>query len=105
ITRLHFASIDEYVQQITAVYGIRIRFVWHPNPAKVASNGDPSASGPGILLKLEPLTDLTNEVIFGPEFGNLQAYDYEVAGPQATRLVIATQNRTWKETVREPTFD
>lgn len=105
ITRLHFDRLDEYIEKITSVYGVRVRFIWHPNPAKVASNGDPSASGPGILLKLEPLQDLTNEVRLGPDLGNLQGYDYVIQAPEATRIVIATQNRTWMETVQEPTFD
>ncbi|MEO3860118.1 hypothetical protein [Acrocarpospora sp. B8E8] len=103
--RLKFDQPDLLVSMLSAVYGFRIRFVWHPNPSEVASNGDPQATGPGILLKLEPLMDLTNEVRFGPELGNLRGYTYKVKAPIATRLVVGTQNRTFRETVQQPTYD
>ncbi|SFI81667.1 virus ReqiPepy6 Gp37-like protein [Streptosporangium canum] len=102
--QIMFDQPDQLVAMLSAVYGFRIRFIWHPNPAEVASNGDPNATGPGILLKLEPIANRTNEVRFGTEFGNLRGYSYMTKAPEATRLVIGTKNRTWTETVKQPTF-
>ncbi|WP_371784692.1 Gp37-like protein [Streptosporangium subroseum] len=105
VTRLRYDQMDQLVSLLSAVYGFRIQFIWHKNPASVASNGDLDATGPGILLKLEPINDLTNDIQFGAELGNLRGYKYMVRAPEATRLVIATQNRTWREFVKQPVKD
>ncbi|MER5643952.1 hypothetical protein [Streptosporangium sp. NPDC002524] len=102
--RLRFDQADQLTSMLSAVYGFRIRFIWHPNPSEVASNGNPNATGPGILLKLEPIANLTNEVRFGAELGNLRGLHYTLRAPEATRLVVATQNRTWRELERTPTY-
>ncbi|MGS2646081.1 Gp37-like protein [Streptosporangium sp. G12] len=104
VTRLRYDQVDQLVSLLTAVYGFRIHFSWHADPASVASNGDPAATGPGILLKLEPIADLSGEIQFGAEMGNLRGYDYMVQAPEATRIVVATQNRTWREFERVPTY-
>ncbi|WP_043617342.1 Gp37-like protein [Nonomuraea candida] len=106
VARLKFDQADQLTALLSAVYGFRITFVWHPDPASTgASNGDPDASGPGILMRLEQISDMTNEIQFGAEMGNLRGYKYLVKAPEATRLVIATQNRTWREFQRKDTFD
>lgn len=106
ITRLAFDRVDQLVSMLSAAYGFRIRFIWHPNPASTgAINGTSNPQGPGILLRIEPLRDLTNDVRLGPELGTLRGYEYEVAAPEATRIVIGCQNRTWQEVVRKPTYD
>ncbi|GAA3537155.1 hypothetical protein GCM10022419_016220 [Nonomuraea rosea] len=105
VARLKFDQADQLTSLLSAVYGFRITFIWHPNPASVASNGDPDAKGPGILLKLEQIADLTEEVQFGADMGNLRGYKYMIKAPEATRLVIATQNRTWREYQRKDTFN
>ncbi|GII83298.1 hypothetical protein Ssi03_12880 [Sphaerisporangium siamense] len=103
--RIRFDQPDQLVSLLSAIYGFRIRFIWHPNPSTVASNGDPEATGPGILLKLEPISNLTNDIRFGAELGNLRGFKYLTKAPKATRLVIATQNRTWREVTQTPTYD
>ncbi|MER7208533.1 hypothetical protein ABT340_15790 [Streptosporangium sp. NPDC000239] len=103
--RIRFDQPDQLVAALSAVYGFRIRFLWHPNPAAVASNGDSAASGPGILLKLEPISNLTNSVRFGVEFGNLRGYSYMTRAPEATRLVLGAQDRTWREQEKQTTFN
>lgn len=104
VARLRFDQPDQLVELLSAAYSFRIRFVWHPSPSAVASNGNSAASGPGILLKLEPIDVLTEEVRFGADLGNLRGYEYEFVAPKATRLVVATQPRTWKELVQTPTY-
>lgn len=103
--RLRFDRIDELTAMLSAAYGFRLRFVWHPDPSSEGSNGDPRADGPGIILRIEPVLNLVNEVAFAPDRGNLRGYKYSVKAPEATRLVLATQNRKWRELEVTPTYD
>ncbi|MEU7830380.1 hypothetical protein [Nonomuraea sp. NPDC049129] len=103
--RLKFDRIDELTRLLASVHGLVVRCLWHPNPASVGSNGDPEASGPGLLVTFAPARDRSDAVHFSVESGNLQSYDYTLAAPDATRLVIGTQNRTWQELEHRDTFD
>jgi hypothetical protein len=103
--RLKFDRIDELVKLLASVHGMVVRCQWHPDPASVGSNGDPEATGPGLLVTFTAARDLSEAVHFSVESGNLQGYDYTLVAPEATRLIIGTQNRTWEELERRDTFD
>ncbi|MGN9782768.1 Gp37-like protein [Nonomuraea sp. ZG12] len=104
--RLKFDRIDELVALLSSVYNMSVRCVWHPDPkAAGGDNGEPSAAGPGLLVTFEPIRDMTGTARFSADQGNLRGYTYSTDAPDATRLVIGTQNRTWHEATHEPTYD
>jgi hypothetical protein len=103
-TLLRFNQIDTEVGKMTSVYGFRINCIWHPNPDLFGDAAE-STSGPGILVRIERVDDLTNEVQFGAHLGNIQSWSYSVEAPEATRPVIAGGHRKWTELDIRPTYD
>lgn len=103
-TLLRFNQISEEVKKLTSVHGFRITCLWHPNPDEIgdAPDGEP---GPGILVRIEPVEDLTKVIQFGPHLGNLKSYKYSESAPTATRAVIGAQHRKWTEFEIKPTYD
>jgi hypothetical protein len=105
-TRLRFDRIDELASLLASVYGLAVRCMWHPDPKSAGGiNGDPSASGPGLLVTFVKTRDLTQTARFSVDMGNLRGYSYTLSAPTATRLVIGAQNRTWQEAEHDPTYD
>ncbi|WP_431911716.1 Gp37-like protein [Nonomuraea jabiensis] len=106
VVRLKYDRVDELIELLSAAYSFSVRCVWHPDPVSVGgSNGQAGASGPGLLVTLGPVQDRTQSVRFSIDNGNLRGYTFTLLAPEATRLVIGTQNRTWKELERQDTFD
>ncbi|MFI6319754.1 hypothetical protein ACIBG8_19625 [Nonomuraea sp. NPDC050556] len=104
--RLKFARVDELASLLASVYNLSVRCMWHPDPASVgASNGEASPSGPGLVVTFSRARDLSQTVRFSVDMGNLKGFSYSLTAPEATRLVIGTQNRTWFEAEDRPTFD
>lgn len=104
-TLLRFDQMDTQIRKMASVYGFRISCMWHPNPDLIGDAADAVPGQPGILVSIEPVEDLTEVVQYSPDFGNLKAYRYSVTAPKATRAVIGTQHRKWKEFTIKPTYD
>lgn len=104
--RLKFDRVDELTALLSSVYSMSVCCMWHPDPkAAGGDNGDPEASGPGLLVTFTPVRNMTGTARFAMDQGNLRGYTYSMDAPGATRLVIGTQNRTWHEAEHSPTYD
>ena len=101
---LRFNQISDEIKKMTSVFGFRITCLWHASPDLIGDAVD-SGPGPGILVRIEPVEDLTNVVQFGPHLGNLKSYSYKLSAPTATRAVVGTQRRKYKEFDIRPTYD
>lgn len=103
-TLLAWNRVSAEIPKMANVFGFRINCVWYPNPDLIA-DAPYSDSGPGILVRIEPVHDLTSQVQFGPHLGNLQSYRYVVEAPSATRAVMGAQLRRETELEIVPTYD
>ncbi|MFC9974302.1 hypothetical protein ACFVH6_25700 [Spirillospora sp. NPDC127200] len=101
---LRFNEIGSEIKKMALVYGFRISCMWHPAAAEVG-DGAGYSPGPGLLVRIQAVDDLSSVVQFGAHLGNLQDYTYSVSAPEATRVVVGTQHRRWKELKRTPTYD
>nr|WP_170026623.1 hypothetical protein [Actinomadura oligospora] len=103
-TLLRFNDVSNEIRKMAAVYGFRISCVWHPSPYSLGDGAD-ADDGPGVLVRIQAVDDLTGDVQFGAHLGNLQAYSYSVTAPEATRVVVGAQRRQYKVLKVQPTKD